>query len=190
MFQMLWRGQLHLISDIQEESMTQIIFKDDKQFPLYCGDCPKCEKYIAPGHGLSHTGGKCPHCKNNFKIDMKAIDKPKRIKLKHATINPNDPGPYTKGGIIPTAQQNLIPEGENPKPVWVNKSLNKQEGGTYYKSMKIQPIEYIVANHLGFTEGNIVKYISRHREKNGLEDLRKAKHMLELLAELEYGEEL
>ena len=70
------------------------------------------------------------------------------------------------------------------------KAMNKQEGGEHYKWMEIQPVEYIVKNNIPFCEGNIIKYVSRHRDKNGLEDLRKAKHMLELIAELEYGDEL
>tara|TARA_R110000764_G_scaffold95680_1_gene179553 strand:- start:1847 stop:2047 length:201 start_codon:yes stop_codon:yes gene_type:complete len=52
---------------------------------------------------------------------------------------------------------------------------NKQIGGTHYFDMKIEPLEYIDANVLGFAEGNIVKYVSRYKTKNGLEDLRKAK---------------
>jgi hypothetical protein len=47
--------------------------------------------------------------------------------------------------------------------------------------MEIQPIEYIMANGLGFCEGNIVKYVSRYAEKGGLDDLRKAKHYIEIL---------
>ena len=65
--------------------------------------------------------------------------------------------------------------------------LNKQEGGSHYFS-EIQPIEYIHANKLGFIEGNVVKYITRHKSKNGAEDIRKAIHYCELLLELEYGE--
>ena len=54
--------------------------------------------------------------------------------------------------------------------------------------MKIQPIEYITSNGLGFIEGNVVKYISRHKSKNGAEDIRKVIHYCELLLELEYSE--
>jgi hypothetical protein len=68
------------------------------------------------------------------------------------------------------------------------KSLQHQEGGAHYKSMKIQPIEYIHANGLGFCEGAIVKYVSRHRSKNGKEDLLKARHFIDLLIDLEYGQ--
>lgn len=64
-------------------------------------------------------------------------------------------------------------------------ALAKQEGGGHYKDMKIQPVEYIHANGLGFIEGAVVKYISRWRAKNGLQDLRKARHFIDLLIELE-----
>jgi len=69
-------------------------------------------------------------------------------------------------------------------------ALQKQEGGNHYKDFVIQPIEFIYKNNLGFCEGNIIKYVCRHRKKNGIEDLRKAKHYLEILAELEYGVKL
>ena len=64
-------------------------------------------------------------------------------------------------------------------------ALTKQEGGTHYKGCKIQPVEFIHANGLGFCEGNVVKYVTRWRSKNGVADLRKAIHYLELLIELE-----
>jgi len=55
----------------------------------------------------------------------------------------------------------------------------KQIGGNHYEKQKIQPIEYIEANNLSFCEGNVVKYITRWKYKNGLEDLEKAKWYLE-----------
>ena len=64
-----------------------------------------------------------------------------------------------------------------------NKAINEQIGGTHYRDKAIQPIEYILANDLGFCEGNIIKYVSRYKDKNGLEDLKKAKHYLEFLIE-------
>lgn len=67
--------------------------------------------------------------------------------------------------------------------------LNIQEGGSHYKGCKIQPIEYIVANNLDFMQGNIVKYITRHKSKNGAEDIRKIKHYCDLILKLEYGED-
>ena len=76
-----------------------------------------------------------------------------------------------------------IPRGDYN---YLKTALNKQEGGQHYKSKAIQPIVYIHANNLGFCEGNVVKYITRHKEKNGAEDIRKVIHYCELLLELEY----
>ena len=64
-------------------------------------------------------------------------------------------------------------------------AMNKQVDGNHYKDLPIQPVEYIHANALGYFEGNVVKYISRWRKKNGIADLEKAKHYIELLIELE-----
>jgi len=64
-------------------------------------------------------------------------------------------------------------------------ALDKQIGGSHYKDMAIQPIEYIHKNGLGFCEGNIVKYITRWKTKNGIEDLRKVIHYAELLIQME-----
>jgi hypothetical protein len=64
-------------------------------------------------------------------------------------------------------------------------SLEKQVAGNHYKDLPIQPVEYIYANALGYFEGNVVKYVSRWRKKNGIADLEKAKHYIELLIELE-----
>jgi hypothetical protein len=61
----------------------------------------------------------------------------------------------------------------------------RQIGGDHYARMAIQPFEYIHANGLGFAEGCVVKYVSRWRNKNGLEDLKKARHFLDLLIESE-----
>ena len=67
------------------------------------------------------------------------------------------------------------------------KSLEEQVAGAHYKNQKIQPIEYILANELPFIEGNIGKYITRWREKGGIEDLKKVKHYVEILMEYEDG---
>jgi len=65
------------------------------------------------------------------------------------------------------------------------KALDKQIGGRHYKSFKIQPAEFIHANGLPWIEGNVVKYICRWRVKNGIEDLKKIIHYIEMLIELE-----
>lgn len=68
-------------------------------------------------------------------------------------------------------------------------SLATQVGGSHYKDMKIQPVEFIHANNIPFIEGACIKYLCRHRNKNRAEDLRKVIHFCEMLIELEYGEE-
>ena len=57
------------------------------------------------------------------------------------------------------------------------KAVARRVGGGHYASMKIQPIEYTLANGLGFCEGNVLKYISRWKSKNGVEDLKKARQL-------------
>ena len=67
-------------------------------------------------------------------------------------------------------------------------ALNEQAGGSHYKDLTIQPVEYIYNNQLPYLEGNVVKYVTRHKSKNGAEDIRKAIHYCQLILELEYGE--
>lgn len=64
-------------------------------------------------------------------------------------------------------------------------ALEAQVAGNHYKNLKIQPVEYIHANNIGFMEGNVIKYVTRWKAKNGIEDLKKAKHHLEMLIQLE-----
>jgi hypothetical protein len=66
------------------------------------------------------------------------------------------------------------------------KAIDKQEGGSHYKSFVIQPVEFIHKNNIPFIEGNIIKYVLRHKSKNGIEDLKKAKHYIDLLIESDY----
>lgn len=62
-----------------------------------------------------------------------------------------------------------------------------QVAGNHYLDKAIQPWDYIAVNKLGYFEGNIVKYVSRWRAKGGIEDLRKARHYLDKLIEMETG---
>jgi hypothetical protein len=64
-------------------------------------------------------------------------------------------------------------------------ALHTQIGGDHYRSKAIQPVEYIHANGIGYFEGNVIKYVSRWRDKGGLSDLEKARHYLALLIEFE-----
>ena len=70
-----------------------------------------------------------------------------------------------------------------------NKSaLETQVGGNHYKDLKIQPIEFIHANNIPFCEANAIKYLCRWRNKNGIDDLKKARHYIDLLIQLEEKE--
>lgn len=59
-----------------------------------------------------------------------------------------------------------------------------QVAGDHYKGKKIQPWDYIIDNDLGYLEGNVIKYVSRWKDKNGVDDLRKAAHYLQKLIEV------
>jgi len=61
----------------------------------------------------------------------------------------------------------------------------RQEGGGHYKDLKIQTWDYIVANDIGYLAGNVIKYVTRYKQKNGVEDLKKARHYLDKLIEVE-----
>ena len=63
-------------------------------------------------------------------------------------------------------------------------ALDTQVSGNHYK-MPIQPVEFIHKNNIPYIEGNVIKYISRWRDKGGIADLEKAKHYIDLLIELE-----
>ena len=62
-------------------------------------------------------------------------------------------------------------------------ALDKQPGGDHYQKRAIQPIEYIIKNGMNFLEGNVIKYVTRYKDKGGKQDLEKAIHYLELLLE-------
>jgi len=80
------------------------------------------------------------------------------------------------------AEEEIISKQKSPK------ATDKQVGGDHYKDCVIQPVDYILKNNLDFLEGNVVKYITRHKKKNGIEDIRKVIHYAELILELKYGE--
>lgn len=62
-------------------------------------------------------------------------------------------------------------------------SYSTQVGGDHYSKCKIQPLNYIIANNMNFVEGNVVKYVTRWKDKGGVEDLKKARHYLDMLIE-------
>jgi hypothetical protein len=70
----------------------------------------------------------------------------------------------------------------------ISNPMDDQIGGDHYKSMPIQPLEYSMVNGLNACEHSVVKYVSRHRSKNGRQDLEKAIDMLHKLIAFEYGD--
>lgn len=64
-------------------------------------------------------------------------------------------------------------------------ALDIQVGGTHYKTMPIQPMEFSMLNELDACQHTIVKYVTRFREKGGIQDLEKAKHVIDMLIEFE-----
>jgi hypothetical protein len=76
-----------------------------------------------------------------------------------------------------------VPEGNALAP-----SLKEQVGGDHYRKLKIQPAQFVHANNIGYLEGSIIYYATRHKDKNGADDIRKIIHTCELILELEYGE--
>lgn len=112
------------------------------------------------------------------------------MKFVCGTINRTGGGISAFDGTHPFEQ--CIRKGIADVSIYVanTKSVNeKQVDGDHYKT-EIQPWDFIEANNLTFIEGNIVKYVARHRSKNGVRDLRKAQHYLEKLIEIEQLREL
>jgi len=66
-------------------------------------------------------------------------------------------------------------------------AYDKQIGGKHYQNFSIQPSKFVIENELLFPEGSVIKYICRHRFKNGKEDLLKAMHFIEMIIERDYS---
>ncbi|MDX0622871.1 DUF3310 domain-containing protein [Sinorhizobium medicae] len=66
-------------------------------------------------------------------------------------------------------------------------ALKSQVGGNHYSKMKIQPMEFAMANKWDAGAFSILKYVTRYMDKNGLQDLQKARHFVDLREELLHG---
>lgn len=84
----------------------------------------------------------------------------------------------------PRPSKTYADPGNKPSTNLVSPALAVQVGGGHYKKMVIQPVEFCEANNLGACESAIVKYISRWRSKDGVQDLEKIKHYVDLLIDL------
>ena len=65
----------------------------------------------------------------------------------------------------------------------------KQIGGNHYKKYKLQPSQFVTENKLLYPEGCVIKYVVRHQDKGGKEDLEKAKHFIDMIIERDYENE-
>lgn len=74
---------------------------------------------------------------------------------------------------------------QNKEKVVSENAFKKQVAGNHYSKLKIQPMEYNLANDLNYGQANAIKYVTRYKDKNGIEDLKKAIHCIELLIEFE-----
>ena len=87
---------------------------------------------------------------------------------------------------VTTLNAQITPITQNAPCAKCVEPSNTQIGGNHYQQLAIQPVEYIHKNNLSYNQGNVVKYITRYKDKNGLQDLQKAKHYIDLIIQFEY----
>ncbi len=112
--------------------------------------------------------------KKNLKQETKAVQKQE---TKAVQKQKTKAAPKQEPKAAPKQEPKAAPKQE-PKANQV------QVGGYHYRNKTIQPWDAIHAWDLDFFSGNVVKYVARHREKNGVQDLKKARHYLDKLIEL------
>ncbi len=129
---------------------------------------------------ITWAGGACPVLPSLF-VDFKD----QRGEVHEYVLASNVDWPRTAMNVYQPHAYRLHVAAPLPITMEPDSALDVQVGGDHYRSMKIQPIEYIHANNIPFAEGTVIKYVSRHRAKGGIADLEKARHVLDLLIELE-----
>lgn len=157
-----WTGELRDGRDVEGDPYGMQI--------RVAGACPEC-------HGAPNHLPDCPRlkqaCEHHFTKVVRAEDNPGvryvmcadcGTHLDHLAARPD-------GRVVLTKSQQT--------------ALDVQVGGSHYKDLAIQPVEYIHKNRIGYMEGNAIKYLTRWRQKNGVEDLKKARHYIDLLIEME-----
>ena len=90
--------------------------------------------------------------------------------------------------IKQTIPEELFDDYRGESQIQMFSPLESQIAGDHYRKMKIQPVEFIHANNIPYIEGSCIKYLCRWRDKGGIEDLKKVKHFIDLLIELESKE--
>ena len=122
--------------------------------------------------GEPYIGDRLVHVELAYEDGKELCDDKKPMPMLHAESK------ATQYGVAQCGDMKDM-TGSTPSP------KSTQVGGTHYSEMKIQPIDFITANELGYMEGNIIKYVCRYKSKNGVEDLKKAQHYLQMLIEQE-----
>lgn len=115
-------------------------------------------------------------------------------------ISRDDSGPYPFIAIVDGTKRFYTEDGihsksnpanrfriisEHLEEAQTEKASDRQTAGDHYKLLKIQPYKYALENNLNFMQSNVIKYVTRYKNKNGIEDLRKAIHCIELLIQHE-----
>lgn len=110
------------------------------------------------------------------------VGRPRSMTVNGITYDvPSEPA-ETEG--TPFDRYDVYPVHQVRSPAAIPQSaFDTQVGGSHYKGMKIQPMEYALANNLGYCEATALKYISRWKLKGGIADLDKAIHFIQLLKE-------
>lgn len=83
--------------------------------------------------------------------------------------------------------QNRYPSKETTD---VPHPMDTQIGGDHYRVLPIQPMEYSMMNGLDACQHTIIKYVTRFRDKGGLDDLLKARHVIDMLIAFEQDTKL
>lgn len=137
---------------------------------------------------LSEGQGDFEYVEDELENSLSEVTNLMSIDTGNDSITTDSDGTLTTGdfesaglGLPNTIKPQDIVEGRFVNP------LNKQVSGDHYKTCSVQPIEYIHANGLDYFQGNVVKYVTRHKNKNKEQDVLKAIHYLELILELQYG---
>lgn len=141
--------------------------------------CPVCLKYVHMGDLV--TCGKAAECglKTDPPIEEIPLDFDRNGLSAAQQFAPILEDTQQEKPTVPQALRDALTLHKELQKT----ATDRQVGGDHYASQAIQPIHYIFENNLGFCEGNVIKYVTRYQKKNGVEDLKKARHYLDMLIE-------
>lgn len=172
---------------------------DSMEFPLWCEVFNDVASATNTANNVSTTNGTDDGTKPKFKVgDTVKVTSIEYICQYDKNIKVGDVGVITEicsdktisycvfDWYFPEDDLELVDENTSNKKY---NPLVVQQSGNHYKNGEIQPIEYSERNNLSTCQGNIVKYITRHKEKNGVDDLAKIVHYALLEALFVYGKD-